>query len=129
MAPAAVLYLAPCLSGVRPAMGMCHEYGTSEAGPPKERRRRWTAADKLRIVAETLQPGMSVGRVARRYELAHHLLRRWRRLANRGALDTEANRRCALCDEPFEASRSDARFCSSKCRQRAYRLHRSSHSA
>ena len=44
-----------------------------------ERRRRWSDADKQRIVAETLQPGMSVSRVARRYGLHASQLFAWRR--------------------------------------------------
>jgi transposase-like protein len=43
----------------------------AEARRPK---RRWTTAEKIRIVAETYEPGASVGRVARRHALAHHLL-------------------------------------------------------
>lgn len=33
-----------------------------------ERRRRWSAAEKLRIVAETEQPGAGIAETARRYE-------------------------------------------------------------
>jgi hypothetical protein len=29
--------------------------------------------------------------------------------------------RCEVCGEPFEAARSDAKYCSNACRQRAYR--------
>ena len=105
-------------------MGMAHEYETQDIGPRP--RRRWTTADKLRIVAETLVPEVSIGRVARHYGIAHHLLRRWRRLVGRGTLNAEASRRCALCDQPFEATRPDAKFCSSKCRQKAYRLQKAS---
>jgi len=32
---------------------------------------------------------------------------------------------CEGCDEPFRASRSDARYCSGACRQRAYRARKS----
>ena len=31
------------------------------------------------------------------------------------------DRRCASCDETFTPARSDGRYCSPKCRQRAYR--------
>jgi hypothetical protein len=31
---------------------------------------------------------------------------------------------CATCHEPFEASRSDAKYCSAPCRQKAYRRRR-----
>jgi transposase len=49
-----------------------------------ERRRRWTAAEKLRIVEETLVPGDSVSAVARRHGVAPNLLYRWRRLMTEG---------------------------------------------
>ena len=94
---------------------------------PDLRRRRWTTADKLRIVVETYEPGVSIGRVARRNGIDHHLLRRWRRLLSRGTLgEAGAERHCMVCNEPFEAARPDAKFCSSKCRQKAYRLQKAS---
>ena len=51
-----------------------------------QRRRRWTAAQKVQIVEETLQPGATVSEVARRYEVAPNQLFTWRRLAAQGAL-------------------------------------------
>jgi transposase len=51
-----------------------------------QRRRRWTAAQKMRIVEETLEPGASVNEVARRHEVAPNQLFPWRRLAAQGAL-------------------------------------------
>ena len=95
---------------------------SSEIGPGRSRR-PWTTAEKLRLVAQTYKPGASVGGVARCHGIDHKLLRRWRRLVNRGALgEAAAERRCMVCDGPFEAARLDAKFCSSKCRQKAYRL-------
>ena len=44
------------------------------------RRRRWSAAEKLRIVEETLDERASISVVARRYGVAPNLLYRWRRL-------------------------------------------------
>ena len=44
------------------------------------RRRHWTAADKLRIVEETLDEGASISVVARRNGVTPNLLYRWRRL-------------------------------------------------
>jgi transposase len=52
----------------------------------RERRRRWTFADKARIVAETLEPGVSVCAVARRHGIAQGLLFTWRRQAREGRL-------------------------------------------
>jgi transposase-like protein len=106
-------------------MAMCNECHVLEPSPSRPRR-RWTTADKIRIVAQTFEPGVSIGRVARRNGIDHHLLRRWRRLLSRNAFgEAGVDRRCAFCNEPFEAARLDAKFCSSKCRQRAYRRHKS----
>jgi transposase len=51
-----------------------------------ERRRRWSLQDKLRIVEETMQPGMTVTEVARRHGLAPSVVFTWRRLAREGRL-------------------------------------------
>jgi transposase len=50
------------------------------------RRRRWSAAEKLRIVEETLYDGDSVSAVARRNGVAPNLLYRWRRLMLEGGI-------------------------------------------
>ena len=88
---------------------------------PAKARRRWTAAEKIRLVEHACRPGRSLSRVARRYGVAYHLLRRWRRLVQDGVL-VNGGVRCTLCNAPFEAARPDARFCSARCRQRAHRL-------
>lgn len=49
-----------------------------------ERRRRWSAAEKARIVAETLVPGAMVCEVARRNDVAQSLVFAWRRRARSG---------------------------------------------
>lgn len=51
-----------------------------------ERRRRRTPAEKLAIVAETQEPGVTVSLVARRHGIAPNQLFAWRRLALQGAL-------------------------------------------
>ena len=48
------------------------------------RRRRWTAAEKLRIVEEALDDRASISVVARRNGVAPNLLYRWRRLMLEG---------------------------------------------
>lgn len=46
-----------------------------------ERRRRWTAQEKARIVGESFAAGVSVAEVARRYDVNANLLHLWRRQA------------------------------------------------
>lgn len=48
------------------------------------RRRRFTTEQKLAVVTETMQPGMSISYVARRHGLSPSLVFRWRRLMNEG---------------------------------------------
>jgi transposase len=50
------------------------------------RRRRWTAAEKVRLVEETFAPGMPVSPVARQHGIAPNQLFTWWRLAAQGAL-------------------------------------------
>lgn len=54
-----------------------------------ERRRRWRLEEKLRIVAETEQPGSGVAEIARRYEISRGLLWNWRSQVRRGVLSPE----------------------------------------
>ena len=51
-----------------------------------ERRRRWSVAEKVRIVEESLAPGASVVEVADRHDVHRNLLTVWRRQARSGAL-------------------------------------------
>ena len=46
-----------------------------------ERRRRWSRDEKMRILAESLEPGATVAEVARRNDVAPSLLFSWRRQA------------------------------------------------
>lgn len=57
------------------------------SGP--ERRRRWTTAEKLRIVEESLAPGASVVAVARQHDVHRNLVTAWRRQARTGVLAFE----------------------------------------
>ena len=54
------------------------------AGP--ERRRRYSASEKVALVAETLRPGACAARIARRHGLHPQQLYTWRRQARRGEL-------------------------------------------
>jgi transposase len=51
-----------------------------------QRRRRWSAEEKARIVQETDVPGMSVSLVARQHGIAPNQVFTWRRLYAEGAL-------------------------------------------
>jgi transposase len=70
------------------------------AGP--ERRRRWTTAEKLRIVEESRAPGASVVEVARRHDVHRNLVTVWRRQARTGVL--------ACGPEPMQRQEDEGRF-------------------
>ncbi len=50
-----------------------------------ERRRRWSADDKNRILAEIEEPGAVVAEVARRADVCTSLVYKWRREARKAA--------------------------------------------
>jgi transposase len=52
----------------------------------RERRRRWTTAQKRRIVEESFAPGASVSEIARRHEVHPNQLHGWRKDARLGSL-------------------------------------------
>jgi transposase len=54
-----------------------------------ERRRRWRAEDKLRILAELNEPGARFVDVARRHDVSRGLLWQWRDAQRRGVLVME----------------------------------------
>jgi transposase len=51
-----------------------------------QRRRRWSLAEKMAMVRETYEPGMSVSLVARRHGINPNQLFQWRKLEKVGAL-------------------------------------------
>jgi transposase len=67
---------------------------SDQNGPPPrvevitsvQRRGRWPTAEKIRLVEETMQSGMSVSYVARRAGVAPSLLFNWRRRMLEGGL-------------------------------------------
>ncbi len=63
------------------------EYRRIELITGTSRRRQWTPAEKAALVSESLQPGMGVSDVARRYGVSRGLLQIWRRTAMRMAVD------------------------------------------
>ena len=52
----------------------------------RERRRRWTSSEKLRLVAESLSAGLSVAEFARRHDVHPNMVHSWRRQARMGEL-------------------------------------------
>lgn len=60
--------------------------GTVELLGGRERRRRWSVEEKLRIVAETHERGACVRAVAARHDVYPSLLHYWRRQVREGRL-------------------------------------------
>ena len=60
--------------------------GVVEVITGRERRRRWSVEDKLRIVAEAEEPGARVCDVAARHGVCESLVFTWRRQAREGVL-------------------------------------------
>ncbi len=60
--------------------------GVVEIITGRERRRVWSTPDKLRIVAETHEPGARVGDVAARHGVCASLVFTWRRQVRQGVL-------------------------------------------
>jgi transposase len=71
------------------------------SGP--ERRRRWTSAEKARIVEESLAPEATVAEVARRHDIHPNLLHFWRRQARTGNLTLVRVDDAAAGEVPFAA--------------------------
>jgi transposase len=69
----------------------------------RERRRRWTSAEKRRIVEESLQPGTSVTEVARGHDVHPNLVHGWRRQARAGTLGSKLARTASGEPMPFAA--------------------------
>ena len=64
------------------------------------RRRRWSAEDKARAVAESLAPGASPSEIARRWHICPQQLFTWRRQARTGLLVLPSDLAVALACEP-----------------------------
>lgn len=63
----------------------------AEAEPPSQsKRRRYSIAEKRRIVEESFEPGTSVARVARAHGVNANQVFGWRRLYQRGRLGAAA---------------------------------------
>jgi transposase len=51
-----------------------------------ERRRKWSAEEKVKILAEALEPGATVSAIADRNGISRSQLYAWKRLAQRGGI-------------------------------------------
>jgi transposase len=60
--------------------------GVVELLSGRERRRRWSVMEKLRIVAETHEPGARISGVAARHGVCESLVFTWRRQVREGVL-------------------------------------------
>lgn len=67
-------------------MSMTRKIDRVEVITSVQRRRRWSAEEKARIIQETYAPGMSVPLVARQHGIAPNQVFTWRRLYAEGAL-------------------------------------------
>lgn len=65
-----------------------HRRGEGLTGPVG--RRKWSDADKARIVAETARPGAVVSEIARRWQVSPQRVFDWRRRAREGSAATMA---------------------------------------
>jgi len=70
---------ASMLDGRNEARNEGDSYRRVEVITGRQRRRRWTAAEKRQIVAESLEAGANISDVARRHGVARGLLTVWRR--------------------------------------------------
>jgi len=76
------------------------------SGP--ERRRRWSTAEKQRLVADSVSSGLSVAEFARRHDVHPNLLHAWRRRAKVGALSALADAGARLVPVTIAAERPAA---------------------
>ena len=64
--------------------------GVVEIITGRERRRRWSVQDKVRIVADSNEPGSMIRAVAARHGVCESLVFTWRRQAREGLLGPAA---------------------------------------
>jgi transposase len=74
-----------------------------------ERRRRWSAVEKVAIVHETYQPGMTVSLVARKHGINPNQVFHWRKLERVGALTAVGAGETVVPAAELEAARRQIR--------------------
>ena len=90
-------------------MSMTGNLPKSEVLSGPERRRRWAPAEKVAIVAETYEAGVTVSLVARRHGIAPNQLFLWRRLAAQGALTATQSEEAVVPASEYRALASQIR--------------------
>ncbi len=90
-------------------MSMTGQILKSEVLSGPERRRRRTPSEKLAIVAETHEPGVTVSLVARRHGIAPNQLFLWRRLASQGALTATQSEEAVVPASEYRSLQSQIR--------------------
>jgi len=106
----------------------------SRPGPVQMHRRPCEACDRLVIVSVKIKHPTCSKRCAKRAEQRRRRLHKrgrawgWQWFADdddyrRSVLQPfmALHRKCGYCKEPMDLSRADRRYCSARCRQRAYR--------
>ena len=88
---------------------MTGSYPKIEVLTGPERRRRWSVAEKLEIVAQTREAGVTVSLVARRCGVSPNQLFTWRRLAEQGALTATAAEEEVVPASAFRAQQEQIR--------------------
>ena len=68
----------------------------------RERRRKWSIDEKLRIVGESFEAGASVGQIAARHEVYPGLLFAWRRQFRNGKFSPACEPRFLPVEMPVQ---------------------------
>ena len=74
-----------------------------------ERRRRWSASEKLSMVRETYEPGMTVSLVARKHGVNPNQVFHWRKLERIGSLTAVGAGETVVPAAELEAARRQIR--------------------
>ncbi len=90
-------------------MSMTGSYPKAEVLTGPERRRRWSVAEKLEMVARTRETGVTVSLVARQCGVSPNQLFTWRRLAEQGALTATAAEEEVVPASAFRAQQEQIR--------------------
>ena len=90
-------------------MSMTGSYPKAEILTGPERRRRWSVAENLEMVAQTREAGVTVSLVARRCGISPNQLFTWRRLAEQGALTATAAEEEVVPASAFRAQQEQIR--------------------